>query len=281
MARVRYSFGSRHTGHLENIRKQREKYPSVMKKVIDISDIILEILDARYIEETRNPTIEESIKKKGKKIIYVINKTDLADKKTLEKNLPKDLRPYVFLSATKGIGAKDLRDKIKIETKRTKLGPHMTRVHVGIIGYPNTGKSSIINLITRRAATSISKHAGHTRGLQKVRMSQGILIIDTPGVIPEEKYSNSKIQARLQDAKVGARTYSNVKDPEDIVAFLMKNNSEKIEKFYSILANEDSEILIEELGRKKNFLKKGGQVDVDRTARLILKDWQEGKLKST
>jgi len=280
MVRVRYSFGSRHTGKIENIKKQREKYPNVAKEVIRISDILLEILDSRFIDDTRNEEMEESIKSKGKKIIYVLNKSDLVDVKEIQKNLPKNMRPFVFVSAKSGAGAKDLRDRIKIEAKRVELNETMTRVHVGIIGYPNTGKSSIINLITRRGVAKTSKQAGFTKGVQKIRFSEDILILDTPGVIPESRYSSDKNLNRSYDAKVGARTYSDVKDPEEVVDYLMseKQNQEKIESFYNIKSDGDSEILINELGKSKGFLSKGAVIDVDRTARLILRDWQEGKI---
>ena len=69
MVRVRYSFSSRRTGQIAKINKQREKFPSIMKKVIETSDIVLEILDARFIEETRNHEIEDRIKKEGKKML--------------------------------------------------------------------------------------------------------------------------------------------------------------------------------------------------------------------
>tara|TARA_Y100000310_G_scaffold161531_1_gene161406 strand:- start:493 stop:1335 length:843 start_codon:yes stop_codon:yes gene_type:complete len=278
MVRVRYSFGSRHTGRIENIKKQKKKYPDVMKEVIGISEIILEILDSRYIEETRNKEIENEIKKQGKKIIYILNKSDLVDSEKLEKNLPKDLKPYVFVSAKTRKGSGNLRNKIKIESKRADIG-EKKRVHVGVIGYPNSGKSSIINLITRRGVTGTSKQAGYTKGMQKIKMSDGILILDTPGVIPESKYSSSAKMTFSEDAKVGARSYNDVKDPEDIVHYLMKDFSKQIENHYKIDSNNDSEILIEELGKKLNFLKKKGKVDVDRTSRIVLRDWQEGKIK--
>ena len=150
---------------------------------------------------------------------------------------------------------------------------------VGVVGYPNVGKSSLINLITRRGDAKTSKQAGYTRGMQKIRLNDKISILDTPGVIPESRYSGDTKMALSQDAKLGARTYSDVKDPEDVVFYLMKENFEKLEKFYKIKAGGDVEVLIEELGRAKNFLRKGGKIDVDRTARLILKDWQEGKIK--
>jgi len=76
MVRVRYSFGSRHTGRIANIKKQRGKYPDVMRDVVRISDIVLEVLDARYVGETRNVLVEEDVLRQGKKLIYVLNKCD-------------------------------------------------------------------------------------------------------------------------------------------------------------------------------------------------------------
>ena len=84
----------------------------------------------------------------------------------------------------------------------------------------------------------------------------------------------------MKHAKISVRTYDKVKDPEFVVMRIMKECPGRFEKFYNIQANGDVEILIEELGRKKHIIKKGNLVDNDRVARLILKDWQEGIIKS-
>ena len=339
MVRVRYSFGSRHTGRITNIKKQRQKYPDVMKKVIDISDIVLEVLDARYIDETRNVEIETLIDKAGKKLVFVFNKSDLVDKGELEKQIPSWMRPYVFVSATRGIGLNDLRGRVKMEAKRIlaerkdiakdreieekkfekkkygvgktklrgeqKMAKEMRdeswgRVHVGVIGVPNAGKSSVINFMTRRAAAKTGAKAGFTKGMQKVRMSEGILVLDTPGVIPESRYTSER-KGFAEDVKIGARSYSDVKDPERAVLFLVRaapavdpenltpkeeaaivyarKSAKAIDKFYDMKSMGDVEVLIEELGKKKGFLGKGGVVDEDRTARLILRDWQSGAIR--
>ncbi len=323
MVRVRYSFGCRHTGRIENIKKQRGKYPDVIRDVVRISDIVLEVLDARFIEETRNLEIEKDILDKNKILVYILNKIDLVDADKIKKTLPKWMKPYVLVSATKGAGLKDLKARIKMEAKRilalrtkgdkgegnekkddedsvVKDLDSKKRIHVGVIGYPNTGKSSVINFITRRGVAKTAKQAGWTKGMQKIRMSKNILILDTPGVIPDSKYSTEE-NSFMKDVKVGARTYSDVKNPEDAVFYLMsaptpkdeknltneeklaieeaEKNSEAIEKFYGVEAKGDVEVLIEKLGKKKGFLGKGGKVDVDRTARIVLRDWQEGKIK--
>jgi len=317
MVRVRYSFGSRHTGRITNIKKQRGKYPDVMKNVVRISDIVLEVLDARYIEETRNLEVEKDVLNKGKVLVYVFNKSDLVNIKELESQIPNWMRPYVFISATERIGLKEIKARIKMEAKRILVSRRggskkeddesavsdldsKKRIHVGVIGYPNSGKSSVINFITRRGVAKTAKQAGFTKGMQKIRMSDNILILDTPGVIPALKYSTES-KSFAKDVKVGGRTYSDVKNPEDVVFYLMsapdpvdienltdkerraikeaENNSKAIEKFYKINANGDVEVLIEKLGKKRGYLGKGGKIDVDRTARIILRDWQSGNIR--
>lgn len=282
--RVRYSFSSRRTRRLAKIRKQRPKYPELVEKIIIVSDIILEILDARFIEETRNKELEKEIKKQKKKIIFVLNKSDLVEK------IKTKLKPYVAISCTKKRGARELRALIQKEAKtlKKKTGKVLRgdkikeskseKITVGVIGYPNTGKSSTINLLVGKPKAKIASVAGYTKNLQKVKLTNEIQLIDSPGVIPKEIYSGTDKEALAQHTKVGGRSYSQVKDPETIVAKLLLEFPQ-IEEFYKISANSDAEILIEELGRKKGYLKKGGQVNEDQTARLILKDWQEGRIK--
>ena len=115
--RVRYLYSSRLTGHIENLKKQRQKYPDVLLKVVDTSDIILEVLDARFFKEMRNGEIEKMITKMGKKIIYVLNKSDLVSQEKIPK---KDLEEIT--GGDKGvlkIVSKWAKDRLpEIEQKR-------------------------------------------------------------------------------------------------------------------------------------------------------------------
>ena len=271
--RVRYSFSSRHTGRLKNIKKQREKFPNLLRKVIEFSDIILEILDARFIDETRNLVIEEAIKERDKIIIYIFNKIDLIDKEKISKEKLHNLLPYAFISCQEHRGGKYLRNKIKAEAKKI----NKEKVIVGVIGYQNTGKSSVINLLIGKSSAKTGKEAGFTKGIQKLKLTENIILLDSPGVIPTAKYSSKEIGAIAEHAKVGARTYDRVKDAEMIVARLFSVYTKAFQDFYK-LKKDNVEELIEQLGRQKNILKKGNEVDADKTSRVILKDWQEGKI---
>jgi hypothetical protein len=259
----------------------KAKFPALAEKIIQMSDIILEILDARFIQEMRNSEFEDYIKKAGKKIIYVFNKADLVDIKKIKKEEIKDLVPRVFVSAITRKGGKELRDKIKITASGVKnpVDKALKKVTVGIIGYPNAGKSSLLNLLVGKPAAGIGADAGFTKGIQKVGLTQKIVLLDSPGVIPSREYSNSEMFTASRHAKVGARSSSQVKSPEIVVSNLMREFSSVFDKFYNVSSNGDAEILIEELGRKKGFLKKNNQIDEDKTARFILKEWQDGKIK--
>jgi ribosome biogenesis GTPase A len=281
--RVRHSFSSRHTGKIQNIRKQRGKYPIIAKKIIEDSDIILEILDARFIEETRNREFEEEIKRKNKRIIYVFNKADLIDKNHTK--ISNDLFPHVFVSSTLRKGIKELRDRIKMEAKKVdkkidkKGDESYEKISVGVIGYPNTGKSSLINSLIGKSSAGVGSDAGFTKSMQKIKLSSDVVLMDSPGIIPEKEYSQQDREKISMHTKLGARSYSQVKEPEMVIASLMRDYSKVLERFYKVDSKGDSEVLLEKLGRKKGFLKKGGEVNEDVTARLILRDWQNGSIK--
>lgn len=278
--KVRYSFSSRRTGHLENIRKQKAKYPMLAEKVVKMSDIVLEILDSRFINETRNPELEKQIQKEKKKIIYVFNKSDLIDTKKVSEE-DKMLNPKVFVSCSERRGIKELRNKIKALAKKVEnpVDIMVKRVTVGVIGYPNTGKSSVINVLSGKGSAGIGADAGYTKTIQKIRLTAGIALLDSPGVIPKKEYSTSDNRTWSRNTKVGARSYGQVKNPEVVVSDLMREYPNVFETFYGISAEGDSETLIEELGRRKGFLNKGNKVDEDKTARFIIKDWQRGNIK--
>jgi len=280
MARVRYSFSSRRTGHIENIRKQREDFPEITLKLIDESDIILEIIDARFIEETRNKELEELIKKKRKLLIYILNKSDLVDKSKFDRDKLKEMYPYVFVSAKTKRGVKDLRARIKIEAKRVEYPIDTSgKIRIAIIGYPNTGKSSLINVLLGRHSAGTASEAGYTKGIQKVKLSEGIHLIDSPGVIPRKQYSKTESEKMSQQAKVGGRSFNQVKEPEIVIQQIVRDHKGVLESHYNIDSKGDSEILVEELGKRMGFFKKKGIINEDQVARFIVREWQEGKIK--
>lgn len=240
-------------------------YWKVVNEVIRKADIIIIVLDARYVEDTRNSEIEDKIIKSGKPILYVINKCDLALQEDLEKT--KSLKPSIYISAKDHLGTTMLRKKIMM------IAEHLTfeTIRVGIVGYPNVGKSSIINALKGRASARVSSISGYTRHKQNVRVSKKLILIDTPGVLPYMEKDTYK------HALIGTVNATSVKDPDMLIYEIMEHHSELIEKRYGVSVLEDKEKTLENIARKKGVLLKGAVPDIDRMARMILQDLQKGR----
>jgi hypothetical protein len=246
------------------------------REVIRTSDIILEIVDARFIDKTRNRELEKEVKKAGKKIIFVLNKADLIDVKKLKMDYDlSSLKPYVLFSAKNKVGHTRLREIINIETKKSEF----KKARVGVIGYPNTGKSSLINVLSGGKKTGISSQAGFTKTVQKVRFNKNIVLLDSPGVIFSGEENSLQANVVKKQVETNVKDYTKVRYPDMIINDIMKEHKKIFDDFYKVSSGGDTENLLELLGRRWNFLKKKGVIDKDRTARRILKDWQEGKIR--
>jgi ribosome biogenesis GTPase A len=233
----------------------------MVDKVIDMSDVVLEVLDARVPHESRNIELEDRVKKKGKKLLYVLNKCDLASPALLEKT-KKDLHPSVFVSSRKHLGTTILRNKILSMGSKEK-------VMVGVCGYPNTGKSSLINALSGRSKTKTSPESGFTRAIQLASAGR-IMMIDTPGVVPH----GDKDEVLL--AMIGAKDASVVKDPDVPVLRIMELYPDKVSEFYKVPV-ADPDTMLEGIAKKSGRLHRGAEPDTEATARMILRDWQTGK----
>ncbi|MFH1064566.1 MAG: GTPase [Candidatus Woesearchaeota archaeon] len=239
---------------------------NIVKQVISDSDVLLEIIDARMVDESRNPEIEQKVRHTGKTLIYVINKCDLVEKNTLDK-FKKSLRPCVFLSATERLGTSFLRKEIM------KHAPN-GMFKVGVLGYPNTGKSSIINALKGKKSAPTASISGYTKSLQLIRVSKRMYLLDTPGVFPY----NEKDEAK--HTKIAAKTFGNLKDPEGSAMGLLKEFPFTIENYYGVSHTPDPEEVLEFIAIKLKKLRKGGLPDLNSAARIIIQDWQKGKIKN-
>ena len=250
----------------------------IAHKIINECHIILAVLDARNPEGTRNKNLEDKIKESNKKLIYVLNKADLVPVKILErwKEIIKSENPeasVVFVSSKHKKGTKILRDDIKkyLQLKGIKDGK------VGVVGYPNVGKSSLINALTGKKSAASGLVAGLTKGEQWIKLTKNIKLLDTPGVI-EPKDEDELVM-------IGALRYEKIENPVEPAIKILKNlyafDENIVKNYYNIEINNIEDIneeFIEKIGKKLNYLGKNGIIDMKRTAKSIIKDYQDGKL---
>lgn len=237
----------------------------MVNEVIARSDIVLEVLDARMVEETRNKEVEKRIKNYGKQLIFVINKCDLVPESWLVK-AKKGLFPVVCVESKSRKGKTRLREKILRYTKKKE-------VKVGVVGYPNTGKSSVINMLKGRASAKVSPKSGLTRGIQLIKADNRITLLDTPGVFPFDKGDEVKL------ALLGTKNPQELKDPELCAMELIDRLDRKVEKNYGAKKGADEEESLENIALKLKKLKKKGEPDTETASRIIIKDWQSGKIR--
>jgi len=245
-----------------------------MKQISELiyeCDIVLEILDARFPQRTRNKQIEERIIEKGKGLVLVLNKTDLAGKDKIKKEkkelIEKEKLRVVFVSAKEKNGIKLLKREISIAGKGKK------ELIIGMLGYPNSGKSTLINTLSGKGKGKVktSKRAGFTRGLQRIKIADGIYLIDAPGIIPYGEKDEFELFL------VGAKNANQLNDMETVALKLISEMKEKFQEMFSI-KEDDEETILEEIGKQRKWFMSGGKVDMAKAAREILEMYQKNKL---
>lgn len=249
-------------------------YKVLVKEVIKKADVLLEVIDARFPEETRNSEVEREIVRLKKPFIIVINKCDLVSKEKLEQTKYRlsKIAPTIFISSKDRSGTTMLRHQILASASIKGRD-----IFVGTLGYPNVGKSSVINSVTGRHRASTSPISGHTRGVQHVDAGSRIMFIDTPGVIPFDE-QDEYIQGLL-----GIKDATHLKDHIGVALKMLEkmltDNKTALESFYKIeIDNESAYEVLGLIGKQCNFLQKKGEVDETRTATRIINDWQNGLL---
>ncbi|MHA1590753.1 MAG: GTPase [Candidatus Njordarchaeales archaeon] len=238
-------------------------------RAVKEADIVLEVLDSRDPQAFRMPSIEKRLTELGKKVILVINKADLVPREVLEawkKALEKEY-PTIYISAKYRLGTGKLRKLIyKVAQKKNDI------IKVAVIGYPNVGKSSIINILKGSHSAPTGAKPGLTRHIQIIRRGR-LRVLDTPGVFPYEDAETLVYK--------GAIRVETLDDPVahavELIEKLKKIKPDVLQQTYGI-DDPDPMKFLEKLALKRGKLLKGGTPDIKEAARIVLRDWQLGKI---
>ncbi|CAM9271405.1 unnamed protein product [Chrysoparadoxa australica] len=293
--------------------QSRRAFLKELHKVIEASDVILQVLDARDPMGSRSEAVEEAIlRHPTKKLVLVMNKVDLVPKKLvsgwleyLRKYFPalafkastqeggslqqqkgdallllsfslstllSSIQAKASASALKrsgSVGTEALMGLLKNYCRSLNI---KTSITVGVIGYPNVGKSSLINSLKRSKAVGVSATPGFTRSMQPVQLDKLVKLLDCPGIVFDDSDSSATLLKNCVDIE-------SLPDPTAAVEAVMERCSpEQLMEVYAIprYASSDVNSFLAAVAKKKGKILKGGVPDRMAAGRLVLRDWNTG-----
>lgn len=265
-------------GHMNKTLKQ-------MQNDSKLCDCFVYILDARCPNSCINPEFVKVIK--GKPIIYVLNKADLvsnADIERFKKVFAVEGNACVSLNATISGNAKVIVNAINAVFKDRQAQNKLKGVNfitrAMVLGVPNSGKSTIVNNLCGQGRAVTGNKAGVTRSKQWIKVGANIEFLDTPGVLlpnfdDEQKAYNLAFVGSVRDDVLNI-----VEVSCQLVGRLMQIDSKILATKYGVdISNYTHNIeLLERIGKKRGCMIKGGEIDLERTAKILLTDFRAGKL---
>lgn len=260
-------------------------------------DIVVEILDSRIPISSRNPDIEELIKNKNRLII--LNKYDLADEnenKKWVKAFENQEIAAVLVNSSTGEGVNQAIKRIEdlYKEKQQKYegkGRIGKAIRVMIIGIPNVGKSSFINKVTKKNSAQVGNRPGVTRQKQWIRINGNVELLDTPGVL-WPKFESEEVALNLAfTGTIKDEVIETLEIGFNLLKVLINKYKKMLIERYKLDEYEVESIVKKEIeenqkilelmhlvGKNRGALKSGGEIDEEKTAKIILEDFRSGRI---
>ncbi|KAL9559274.1 hypothetical protein PS6_000855 [Mucor atramentarius] len=289
------------TGQKDNSKKA---YYREFRKVLENADVILEVLDARDPLGTRTRSVERMVMDSGleKKIILVMNKIDLVPKENVEQwlkylrneypaiafkastqsqrnnlsqsNVSTDAASSNMLNSAECLGADTLIKLLKNYCRNINL---KTSITVGIVGYPNVGKSSVINSLKRSKVCGVGSTPGFTKVAQQITLDKNIKLLDCPGIVFAQQGQDGQNAAEITLRNcVKVELLDDPITPVEVI--VSRCTTEQLMKMYNVAYFNNAHEFLVLLAQQRGKLKKGGVADTHQVARHVLTDWNGGKI---
>lgn len=274
------------------------KAKRIIEEDLKLVDLVIEVIDARIPISSRNPVLNEMLKNKKK--IIILNKSDLADEKQTKKwkeKLTNNNNVAISVNSLNNMKNNEILKTIeKMMNEEIEKGLLKGRVgrtiRVMIIGIPNVGKSSLINRMSNKNTQVVGNKPGVTLKKQWIRIGNNIELLDTPGVL-WPKFENNQIALNLAfTGTIKDEILDNLEIAYYLLKFLLENYRENLINTYKITDDEIKQLLENEnqlenenimdvmrlIGRRRGAIISGGNIDENKTANIIIKDFREAKI---
>lgn len=277
-------------------------YPGHMlktkKQIIEdlkLIDVVVELLDARIPKSSRNPDIQRIVQ--NKKRIVLLNKSDLAEEKETKKWIEyykNNNTTAIACDANLGKGMKEILKQIdnameEEMQKAASKGRIKRNIRIMILGIPNVGKSSLINRLCNKKSAVVGNRPGVTKQKQWVRIANNIELLDTPGVL-WPKFENENVALNLAyTGSIKDEVLETIEVSFKLLIYLYNNYKSNLLERYKITEGELEQInsedeneeiynLMKLIGKKRGAVVSGGEINDEKTAKIILNDFRSGKL---
>lgn len=260
------------------------KAKRMMQEDMKLIDLIVELVDARVPQSSRNPDIDELGKNKSRLIL--LNKSDLSDERRNSQweNYFREKGFHVQrINARSGAGVKAVNGLIqeacreKIERDRRR-GIRNRPVRAMVVGIPNVGKSTFINTYAGKACTKTGNKPGVTKGKQWIRLNKSVELLDTPGIL-WPKFEDPEVGIRL--ALIGSIKDDILNLDElslRLIHYLREEYPQVLAGRYQILEEGSDVQVLEAVARSRNCLLKGQELDYSKAAGILLDEFRNGKI---
>lgn len=265
-------------GHMAKARREIEEK---MKLI----DIVIELVDARIPQSSRNPMLDQVIKDKPR--LLVLNKVDLADENVTRawiRYFEQQGMNVISVNSKKGQGMKEIIQSSRemLQEKREKLvakGVKNRPIRALIVGIPNSGKSTLINRMAKKNIAKTGNRPGVTTQQQWIKVGKDFELLDTPGIL-WPKFEDESVGLRL--AATGA-IKDQLLDFTDIATFLLtyykKEYPDRLKERYDLKElPEDIVLLYEEIGKRRGCFIRKNEIDYEKVAELLIRETRNGQL---